>query len=269
MHVIETQLPEGSLPLLVSPSLEPHFRHGFTTRAGGVSGPPFDSLNFGRKWGDDGARVDENHRRLLAAAGMPVMYAATQVHGARIVRVRAGDDPATVRREEADGLCSDSPNLALAIYVADCVPVLLADPVTGAFAAIHSGWRGTVAGVVAAGVATLVQEFGSRPADLRAALGPAIGPCCFEVGPEVVAAFEALSPDARQNGIVRLIRPGPHKPHVDLRLYLRLQLQQAGLRPEHIDACAACTVCDDQGRFYSYRRFGRATGQMVGFIGRA
>jgi YfiH family protein len=266
MHVIETPLPAGSLPLLVSPVFPPQFRHGFTTRAGGVSGPPFESLNLGRKWGDDSANVDENHRRLLAASGTPVMYAASQVHGARILHVRAGDDPVAVRREEADGLCSDSPNLSLAIYVADCVPVLLADPVTGAFAALHSGWRGTVAGVVAAGVNALADKFGSRPTDLRAALGPAIGPCCFEVGPEVVAAFEALVPDAHESGIVR---PGPHKPHVDLRLYLRLQLLQMGVRPEHIDACPACTFCDGQDRFYSYRRFGRATGQMVGFVGRA
>ncbi len=267
MHAIDAHLPEGgALPLLVAPVFPPQFRHGFTTRAGGVSGPPFESLNFGRKWGDDGAKVDENHRRLRAATGMPVMYAATQVHGTRVLRVRAGDDPAGVRGEEADGLCSDGVGLALGIYVADCVPVLLADPVTGAFAALHAGWRGTVAGMVAAGVAALAREFGSRPANVRAALGPAIGPCCFEVGPEVVAAFEGLMPDAHASGI---IRPGPRKPHVDLRLCQRLQLQQAGVRADHIDLCPACTFCDGHGRFYSYRRFGRATGQMVGFIGRA
>jgi hypothetical protein len=120
-----------------------------------------------------------------------------------------------------------------------------------------------VAGVVPAGVAALVRHFGSRPGDLRAALGPAIGPCCFEVGPEVAAAFESAMPGARAAAVVRA---GPRKPHIDLRRFQRLQLEAAGLPPEHIEEAGECTFCDPAGRFFSYRRSGPATGQLVAFI---
>jgi copper oxidase (laccase) domain-containing protein len=120
--------------------------------------------------------------------------------------------------------------------------------------------------MASAGVAALVANFGCRPLDLRAALGPCIAPCCFEVGPEVVADVESAWPGARAAGIV--VQGGP-RPHVDLRRLLRLQLQTAGLLPEHIDASEACTHCDPAGRFYSYRRFGRRTGQLVGFVVRS
>src|SRR5580698_5729119 len=109
------------LPLLRSDLIGAPFVHGFTTRAGGVSAPPFDTLNLGAKWGDAPARVSENRRRLEGAVGAPI-FVARQVHGTAIARVRAGDEPAALAQVEADGICSDSPGLALGVFVADCVP---------------------------------------------------------------------------------------------------------------------------------------------------
>ena len=254
------------LPLLVSPLFEADFVHGFTTRAGGVSAPPFDTLNLGGKWGDDPARVVENRRR-LAGAVPGRCYVARQVHGPAIVRVRAGEGAEAIARVEADGLVSDAVGVSLGVFVADCIPALIADPRTGAFASVHAGWRGTVAGVLPAAVRALATEFGARPGDLRIALGPAIGPCCFEVGEEVVAAFVALLPDARGSGVVLPSpRRAPGKSNVDLKAANRIVLERAGVSPEAIDAGPECTHCD-RGRFFSFRRDGSA-GQQMGVIGR-
>lgn len=255
------------LPLLVSPLVEGDFVHGFTTRAGGVSAAPFDALNLGGKWGDDPAHVAENRRRLGRA--LPGRrYFARQVHGPAIARVRASDDPEAIARVEADGLCSDARGVTLGIFVADCIPALIADPRTGAFAAVHAGWRGTVAGVLPAAVRALANEFGARPEDLRIALGPAIGPCCFEVGEEVVAAFIGLLAGARDRGVVLPSpRGAPGKSNVDLKVANRILLERAGVSPEAIDAGPECTHCD-RGRFFSFRRDGSA-GQQMGLIGRA
>lgn len=257
----------NSLTVLVSPRIPENFRHGFTTRLGGVSPPPFDGLNLGDRWGDTRENVEENRRRLRKAAGTDTMLAVSQVHGTRVLRISAGVDAQQVRAEEADGLCSDNVGMGISVHVADCVPVLMADPYRGACAALHAGWRGTVAGMGPAGVAAMATSFGSRPRDLRVALGPCIGSCCFEVGPEVVDQVEAAWPGARAAGIV--LQFGERRPHVDLRLLLQLQLTHAGVLPENIDATRACTFCDPAKRFYSYRRAGRSTGQMVGFIVRS
>jgi YfiH family protein len=254
-----------ALPLLTSAVIPPAFRHGFPTRAGGVSAPPFDTLNLGAKWGDAPASVAENRRRLARAAGAP-LFAASQVHGVAIARVRAGDAPADLARVEADGLCTDRAGVALAVFVADCIPAFVVDPRTGAFAAVHAGWRGTLAGVLPAAVRALGAHFGARAADLRVALGPAIGPCCFEVGPEVVEAFEAGLPGARAAGVILDAAPGG-KPHVDLKRANRLVLERAGVAPDAIDAGPECTSCD-RARFFSYRRDKGRTGQHLAFVTR-
>lgn len=258
---------EGGLPLLIADAVvQPPFRHGFTTRSGGVSGAPFESLNLGMKWGDTRDNVLENRRRVLRAAGASTLYIASQVHGAAVVRVGAADDPAVMAKREADALCSDVAGIALAVFVADCVPVLFADPRTGAFAAAHAGWRGTVAGVVEATVGALERDYGSRPFELRVALGPAIGVCCFEVGSEVVAAFEAKLSRARERGV---IVDGPDgKGRVNLRRALALILEALGVPTSAVAVSGACTKCDADGRFYSYRRSGSRTGQHFGFIAR-
>jgi polyphenol oxidase len=254
----------GAPPLLVSKLLPKDFVHGFTSRAGGISGPPFSSLNLGMKWGDARENVVENRRRLLLAVAAPAFHVARQVHGPRVLVVAQGASVERTAAEEADALCTDASGIALAVYVADCVPVLLADPRSGAFAAVHAGWRGTVAGVIGETVAALTTNYGARPADLRVALGPAIGRCCFEVGAEVVAAFAAAVPDSTE---VIVETPGA-KPHIDLRRALRIMLERAGVAPGSIDAETACTSCDPEGRFFSYRRDRGLTGQHMAFINR-
>jgi len=256
-----------ALPLVRSTVIPAAFRHGFTTRAGGVSAPPYDTLNLGGKWGDAPENVVENRRRVERAAGAP-LFVATQVHGAAIARVGAGDTPSDLAGVRADGLCSDRRDVAVAVFVADCIPALLADPRTGACAAVHAGWRGTLAGVLPAAVRALGEHFGARPEDLRVALGPAIGPCCFEVGPEVVEAFEAFEAGllgARDAGVIVAAKTAPGKPRIDLKRANALLLERAGVDPRLIDAGDECTS-SDRGRFYSYRREKGATGQHLGFV---
>jgi YfiH family protein len=256
------------LPLLRSELIGAPFRHGFSTRAGGVSPAPYDSLNLGARWSDVPANVVENRRRLLRAAGVAgPLYVARQVHGATVVRVRAGDDPDAVARVEADALCTNDPGVTLGVFVADCIPAIVVDARTGAVAAAHAGWRGTVAGVLPAVVRTLAAEFGARLDDLRVALGPAIGPCCFEVGAEVVDAVETALGGAGAG----VVRPSPRgaagKWHVDLKAVNRALLERAGVRSDAIDASSDCTL-HDGARFFSYRRDRDRTGQQMGIVAR-
>src|SRR6185436_13892684 len=137
------------------------------------------------------------------------------------------------------------------------------DPVRGACGAVHAGWRGVIARAPGAAIAAMGEAFGTRPGDLRVALGPAIGACCFEVGPEVVEAFEAAYPGARERGV---IREGPGRPHVDLKAALRLDLQAAGIPAGQIDAGDECTRCDPAVRFFSYRGGNGRTGQHLSII---
>jgi YfiH family protein len=253
------------LPLVESSVLPPEFSHGFTTREGGVSTGPFASLNLGLSWGDEREAVMENRRRLRAAGGAKSLYVVPQVHGAGVVTVRADDEPGEIALKKADALVSDVAGAALAVFVADCVPVLVADPRTGACAAVHAGWRGVVAGVAPSAITRIAEAFGGRAADLRVALGPSIGRCCFEVGPEVAAAFASAFPAARAGEIV-VERPAA-RPHVDLRGALRAQLAAVGIAPGHIEASEACTRCDP-ARFFSFRRDNTRTGQHMAFITR-
>jgi YfiH family protein len=257
------------LPLLRSSVIPARFHHGFTTRRGGVSAPPFDTLNLGMKWGDARDNVMENRRRLRRAAGSEDIYVASQVHAATVIAVTSGDAVADVAKAQADALCSIVPGVVLGAFVADCIPLLMADVVTGAVAAVHAGWRGTVARVVTAAVGRMAAEYGTRPEDLRVAMGPAIGPCCFEVGDEVVAAVEASIPDARDEGVIREQAANDlTKRHVDLKRANAVLLMRAGVPRAFIDAGPECTSCDAK-RFFSYRRDAGVTGQMIGFIATA
>jgi YfiH family protein len=255
------------LPLLISPVIPPEFRHGFTTRAGGVSAPPYQSFNLGLAWGDGREAVMENRRRLRRWLGVERLFLIRQVHGRAVVRVTSATEAAeNLAVQEADGLHTDARGAGLGVFVADCVPVLLADPRTGACAAVHAGWRGVVAGVVTSAVRAMAQAYGTRTADVRAAMGPSIGVCCFEVGPEVVAAFHAARVPDGGSGVVQE-RPGA-KPHIDLRRALTLELEGLGLPAAHVDPGGECTRCDPGGRFYSYRRDNTRTGQHLGVIAR-
>jgi purine-nucleoside/S-methyl-5'-thioadenosine phosphorylase / adenosine deaminase len=250
------------LPLLQSEVIPARFRHGFTTRRGGVSQPPFDTLNLGGRWGDEPGATVENRRRLEAAAGGRAVRFARQVHGCEVARARADAPVEAVAAIAADAVVTDAPGTAVGVYVADCVPILVADTRTGACAAVHAGWRGTVAGVLGAALRRMTGELGSRATDLRVAIGPGIGACCFEVGPEVVAAVEAAFPGARAGGA---ILPRAPRAHVDLAWLNRTAAEAAGVPRDAIDAAGVCTRCD-AARFFSYRREGGRTGQLAAFV---
>lgn len=234
------------------------FIHGFPERTGGVSTGVRASLNMGVRWGDDKDNVEENRRRLAAHAGYdPGRLVATRhVHGTQVYRVGEPLAPDA----EFDGLVSDRPGPVLGAFAADCIPILFADPEARVVGAAHSGWRGTVGGVAANVVARMV-EAGARAASVRVALGPSIGPCCFEVGPEVVDAFTSALP-----GVTGLVVDGPHKQHIDLWRASRALLERAGVLPEHIDDQPPCTRCEAD-RFFSYRRDGKEGGMHMAFIG--
>jgi YfiH family protein len=241
--------------MLRSPVLP--FPHGFTTREGGVSEGSYATLNLGSKWGDDPARVRENRRRFFREAGIERLWSVTQVHGRDVARIGPEADAEALSRVRADAMASLESGVALGVYTADCIPLLLCDPKTGAFAAAHAGWRGTAAGVATAVVEALVEHYHVAPAELRVALGPSIGPCCFEVGEDVASKFPS-----------DFVKPRPgRKPTVDLRAANVAQLVAAGMREAHIDAASPCTACDRE-RFYSFRRDGRETGQHVAYIRR-
>lgn len=250
------------LRILRSPAIpEEGFVHGFPERWGGVSEGPRSTLNLGFRWGDERERVEENRRRVARRAGYDAdaLAVTKHVHGTRVWRVgeRRPEPP------EFDGLVADRPGAVLGAFAADCIPIVFADPDARVCGAAHAGWRGTVGGVARVVIARM-EELGSRPSSIRAALGPSIGPCCFEVGDEVVAAFSSAFPALAEAGT--LVVAGPRRAHVDLRAAMRAQLEDAGLAPNHIDADAPCTMCSPE-RFFSYRRDGKEGGVHMGFIG--
>ena len=245
--------------ILRSPLIpEEVFLHGFPERTGGLSSGARASLNLGYRWGDDRALVEENRRLLAAHVGYrhEELVVTRHVHWVRVLRVGEPlPDPA-----EFDGLVCDRPGPVLGAFAADCVPMLFADPEARVCGAAHAGWRGTVAGV-SVNVVTRMEEAGARAAGVRVALGPSIGPCCFEVGPEVVAEFEQALP-----GVPGLVVDGPRKQHIDLRVAHRTLLERAGVQPDHIDDRPPCTRCEPD-RFFSYRRDGLEGGVHMAFIG--
>ena len=233
------------------------FVHGFPERTGGVSTGLRTSLNLGMRWGDDKDKVEENRRLLAAHAGYDPeqLQIMRHVHGTAVWKVGEPiPDPA-----EFDGLVCDRVGPVLGAFAADCIPLLFADPDARVIGSAHAGWRGTVGGVAANVIARMV-ELGAEPARIRVALGPSIGSCCFEVGPEVVEQFRATFGE-----LPAMVVPGPVKPHIDLRVATRAVLERAGVLAHHIDDRPPCTKCDGD-RFFSYRRDGRDGGVHMAFI---
>lgn len=240
--------------------------HGFSTRNGGVTtvyGRSRD-LNLGWTREDPEADVVENRRIFVQDVtqkeGLKTVL-TRQTHGIVINRAqycaRSLETPNGRAVLEGDGLISNEPGLLIGVQTADCIPVLLADPVQRAVGAFHAGWRGTCAGIVAAGVERMATEFGSQPENLLAAIGPGIGPCCFEVGDEVREAFRD-----RWSYAEELFRGR----NVDLWEANRRQLVYSGLSPEKITVMCECTA-HQTDRFFSHRAEKSVTGRMIAAIG--
>ena len=249
-------------PVLRSKLLEAAgFAHGFSTRLGGVSVGPYASMNLGWSVGDDPRAVEENHQLLAAAIGheRSALRLATQVHGASVLdadavgRDRRSEPPGTGH----DALVAREKGIAVGVRTADCVPILVADPATGAVAAIHAGWRGVVAGVVPSALDVLAPDRETR-GRLLAVIGPHIRVDRFEVGQDVADRIAGAS-DAS------VVRSGGAKPHVDLARAIRIQLERAGLSAANVDDVGGCTLSDAE-RFHSHRRDGERSGRMLSVI---
>lgn len=234
---------------LIRSQLLADFPHGFTTRVGGASASPFNSLNFGDLVGDDPSAVAGNWRQLEEATGLGFAR-VRQVHGAKVV---AGAMP-TTPREEADGVVTATAGVAACVSVADCVPILLARPDGSAAAAVHAGWRGTLERIAAEGVRALaVGGDGEAP---LAVIGPSIGPCCYQVSDELAARFaSAFGP--------RVVQRGGRGPRLDLWAANERALRDAGV--VRVALLRRCTACEPR-LFFSHRRDGGRTGRMVGYI---
>jgi YfiH family protein len=253
-----------NLPPLLRPDWPalPGVIAGMSQRAGGVSEGPWASLNLGGAVGDDPAAVAENRARFTAALGAQPVW-LQQVHGARVVRLRA--DAVDSPLPAADAAWTSDPGVACAVLVADCLPVLMALRDGRAVAAAHAGWRGLAAGVLEATVQALCAGTGAAPRDIVAWLGPCIGPRQFEVGADVLAAFDQAP--AAPDGALFVSRPrsdGSPRWLADLPRLARERLQGAGV--ELVSEAGACTV-EDASSFFSFRRDG-ITGRHAAAIWR-
>lgn len=228
--------------------------HAISTRLGGASLPPYDTLNLSWTTGDDAQTVEENHRRLCSTLGIPrsALVSPRQVHGANVRRVGAMDRGHIM--PDCDALITDVPGVALLLRFADCVPILLFDPQNQAIGLAHAGWRGTVAAIGAQAVRRMQQEFGSKPEEIIAALGPSIGPCCYAVGTEVAEAVTTFVSDREG-----LLRAAPHQlGHAGLDAPVVLDLWEANRRAlasagvGQIEVSGICTSCHND-RFFSHR----------------
>jgi hypothetical protein len=236
--------------------------HAFCTRRGGVSRAPHDGLNVGDLVGDREGNLLRNLNRVKDAFAIPDggLILMRQVHGDRLhVIDEAGPLPEGL--PECDGLITDRPGVALGIRTADCVPLFFVDRTRRVIGAAHAGWRGTALAIAARMVATLTERFSSRPEDILAVFGPAIGPCCYQVDTPVFEAFSAMP------GADLFLRPCPEKGRwmLDLALANRLQIRETGVPAENIYVTDLCTACR-QDLFFSHRAAGGRTGRQISLI---
>jgi polyphenol oxidase len=237
--------------------------HAFCTRRGGASRGPYDSLNVGDLVGDEEEDVRRNLNLVKEAFAIPDgrLILLRQVHGDRI-RVLAADGPLPEGLPECDGLITGRTGVALGIRTADCIPIFFADRTCRIIGAAHAGWRGTALGIAARMVETLAGRFSLRREDILAVIGPAIGPCCYQVDAPVFAAFSAIP------GAGLFFRPCREKDRwmVDLALANHLQIRAAGVPGENILTAGLCTACR-QDLFFSHRAAGGGcTGRQINLI---
>ena len=263
---------DGVRALICAPLEDDGFVNGFSTRIGGVSEMPADALSLAGFNDDAAENILENRRRFLKLfPGDWALAGCWQVHGAdvRVVQTMAEAKPAENERGDTifcDVIVSDAKGVLAGVKTADCVPILLGDPATGAFAAVHAGWRGTLATAVVAAVDRLAKEYDVRPENLRAAIGASAGPCCYEVGSDVIDAFTSKFADVEK--LFTATRPGHAM--VDLLKANRDQLISTGVNPERIHIAPICTM-DRTDLFFSYRKekiLHGKVGRLMAVVGR-
>jgi YfiH family protein len=247
------------LTLLFSPLLRsvPGLVHAFTTRLGGQSPEPLDNFNLGRHWHTDESRTNaiHNRARLCAVLGIDVnrLMIPAQIHSSKVAWAT---EPTSF--PDVDAVATVSKNTPILLHYADCVPIILVDKEKNALCVLHAGWRGTAGGIATHGVEKLVEMLGSNPSDMVAAVGPAIGSCCYPTGEDVAEQLESTVKDK-----AGLIDRREGQPRPDLKAVNARQLLEAGV--SQVDVSAACTACNPE-LFYSHRRFAGKTGRQ-GAIG--
>jgi YfiH family protein len=237
---------------------------GFTTRHEGVSRPPYNSLNLGMNTQDQQANVEGNRSLLARAFGVnqEALVAPIQVHGSDILVINEpNEDYSHFLSVEGDAVITNQPNVLIGVCVADCVPILLCDPVKKVIAVVHAGWKGTAAKLVAKAVAGMQSEFGSAPANIQAAIGPCIQKCCYEVDEPVKKAF--LQGGISWESCAEQTDAG--KWNLDLAAANRELLQLAGISGDAIQISEQCVCCHSE-QFFSYRRDKEESGRQMGFI---
>lgn len=259
---------DGATGLLNFRNLEkvPDLVHFITTRAGGVSLPPYASLNLGLHTADNPDHVLDNRSILARVTGIAkekFLY-ASQVHSGdvKIIDRLSLQNGILSQNPRTDATITSIPGICLMVMVADCVPVILFDPSKRVSAVIHAGWRGTVKHITSNSIRTMVDHFACNPADIIAGIGPSIGPCCYEVG-EDVRSFVEESFGTSDGYLI----PGKHtsKPHFDLWYANHKQLTDCGVKPENIETSEICTLCNSE-TFFSSRASGGVTGRFAAGI---
>jgi len=237
--------------------------HAFTTRLGGVSTGIYDSLNLAQKAGDNIDNVKENYSRLCAALGISKddLVCSTQVHGTDIRLITRDDCGRLLQNNpyKADGLISRTPGAALMIFTADCVPILLYDPVKKAAGAFHAGWRGTVSNIAGIAVSKFCESFGSSPADIKAAIGPCISKCCFETHNDVADALRSALGQSANSCFTQTA----DKFMIDLKQTNRIFLSKAGVTD--INISDECTSCSSE-KYWSHRKTKGERGTQAAII---
>ncbi len=230
----------------------PEIRCGISTRQGGISPEPF-GMNLSFKVGDDEVNVRKNRERFFGSLGIGIDSLATthQVHGDTVQLVESPG-----KFETCDALITNTKNIFLAVTVADCLPILLFDPVTHSVAAVHTGWRGSKLKITEKTVGVLSKEYGVSSKNLFAYIGPSADVCCYEVGDEVAQEFPK-----------QFLKQGKNsKLHLNLKEYNRRLLLDAGIKDSNIEVSEHCTISQPE-LFHSYRRDGKYSGRMMGVIG--
>jgi polyphenol oxidase len=241
----------------------PGIQHGFSTRRG-KPGPPGSSFNLGYTQWDTPESVAENRRLFLTALKLRDARLATlhQIHSDRVYIIK--DNLGQWNQPEGDALITRAEGIAIGVQMADCLPVLVADPLSGAIAAVHSGWRGTLARLLLKTIREMQKAFSCDPANLIVAIGPGIRACCFEVEGDVISLFDR---EYHKDSLSIFGERRPGKFLLDLVGALRIQLKEAGADPRNIHDSGACTRCN-VAEFFSHRAEAGRSGRMMAVIGR-
>lgn len=251
----------NDISYLSSPAIDQYkgTSHAFLCRTGGVSVQPYESLNFDARDTDTTENVKENTRIASAAFGVDLgaLYNPNQVHGDGIVIIKGSPDPP---RTDADSVITNVTGQPIGIQTADCQPILFFDPINKAIGAAHAGWKGTALSIAVKTIEAMKLTFGTRPEDLLVTLGPCIGPCCYEIGSNVIDKFER----AFGRGLEYIITHNG-KARLDIPLANRAMLFSAGVKVANLHMASPCTSCNVD-KFFSYRKEHGRTGRQLSFI---